>query len=176
MTAARKYNCEVIMQDLNCDLQTSARTIDAVAYLGIWILRSLGPVIDLENRLRGRNVSICVYILHWLNLYLSWNATSHKGAVPVSPHLTTAVIVAVPAAVVSVQLPLLLCFVSGTTRTLLSRVHYLIQTKYTTLQLSYELQKLLWVLGDLTAICNTVSMGNKNLNEWFAKTACCWLC
>ena len=50
---------------------------------------------------------------------------------------------------------------------LLTTVYCFIHTKYTTLQLSYELHKLLWVLGDLTGICNTVSRGNKDRNEGF---------
>ena len=91
----------------------------------------------------------------------------------VLPYLTTAVIVAEPAAAaaaaaaaeVAVQSPFLLCFVSCTTRTLLARGYCIIHTKYTTLQLSYELHKLLWVLADVTATCNTVSMGNKDRNE-----------
>ena len=85
-------------------------------------------------------------------------------------YLTTAVIVAEPAAaVVAVQSPFLLSFVRGTTRTLLTRLYRFIHTKYTILQLSYGLHTLLSVLGDLTAICNTVSMGNKDRNEGFKK-------
>jgi len=85
---------------------------------------------------------------------------------------TTAVIVAEPAAaavvvVVAVQSPFQLCFVSGITRTLLTELHRFIHTKYTIRLLSYELHKLLWVLRDLTAICDTVSMGNKDRNEGF---------